>query len=338
MDFSLEWFMTIPGLLISGGVLLLLIALILLIVTGKKKKKGDKEPAAEQPAPAAPQAGVTTPQVEVAATPTTAPVTGAVPEMNSPAVSGGNIMDMPAPTVQQPQQPMDMNAVNMGMTSVNMSVPTANVPMDPMAQPTVQEMPAAAPTPGPVEVMSSVETTPAVTPMAAPAVDVMPSVEPTPVAPVVDAQPTPTVDVMPTIEPTVAPMPTITPSVQTTETLAQSPIFQNVPAVEPVTPVEAAAVNPAPQPVPQIQPTPVVEEKKAPVIYGGANPIVPEINIEEPKHQIYGGANPLENTQSIPISNLVGPQQTVAQTPTPEPTIVVPQQAPTNNQPINFGQ
>ena len=39
MNFSLDWFLSIPGLLITGGVLLLFIALIILIVTGKNKKE-----------------------------------------------------------------------------------------------------------------------------------------------------------------------------------------------------------------------------------------------------------------------------------------------------------
>lgn len=94
-------------------------------------------------------------------------------------------------------------------------------------------------------------------------------------------------------------------------------------------------------PVAPVAPEPVVQQpaQAEPVIYGGANPIVPEINIPETQHQIYGGANPLENTQSIPISNLVGQnQQTVVQTPTPEPTIVVEQQPPVAGQPTNIGQ
>ena len=42
MDFSLDWFLSIPGLLITGGVLLFLIAFILLIVTMLKRKKENK--------------------------------------------------------------------------------------------------------------------------------------------------------------------------------------------------------------------------------------------------------------------------------------------------------
>lgn len=44
MDFSLDWFLSIPGLLITGGVLLFLIAFILLIVTMLKGKKKTRVP------------------------------------------------------------------------------------------------------------------------------------------------------------------------------------------------------------------------------------------------------------------------------------------------------
>ena len=110
------------------------------------------------------------------------------------------------------------------------------------------------------------------------------------------------------------------------------------PTVEPAVPIMETPVAPV---VETIVPTPAVEQQATPqpVIYGGANPIVPEINIQETPHQIYGGANPLENTQSIPISNLVGPnQQQVVTTPTPEPTIVSQQPTPVVSQPTNMGQ
>ena len=45
--FSLDWFMTIPGMLITGGVLFLIIALIIFIVTGNKKTKTKKEAVAK---------------------------------------------------------------------------------------------------------------------------------------------------------------------------------------------------------------------------------------------------------------------------------------------------
>ena len=145
----------------------------------------------------------------------------------------------------------------------------------------------------------------------------MPTVEP--IAP---AQET----VMPTVEP-IAPtqetvMPTVEPIAPTQETV--------MPTVEPMAPAQVAVI-------PTVEPIATVQATPEPVIYGGANPATPGININEQQHQIYGGANPLENTQSIPISNLVGQQQ-VVQTPTPEPTMITPQVTPTANDQINIGQ
>ena len=123
----------------------------------------------------------------------------------------------------------------------------------------------------------------------------------------------------------------VTPVAPTVEPIAPEAVASVAQTVEPIAPETVAPATPAmDQTVAQLSPEPV--------IYGGANPIVPEINIQEPQHQIYGGANPLENTQSIPISNLVGQQQNVVQTPTPEPTIVTPQVTPTVEQPTNMGQ
>lgn len=52
MAFSFDWFLTVPGMLISGGVLLLLIALIMFIVTSvksKKETKGEESATLETP-------------------------------------------------------------------------------------------------------------------------------------------------------------------------------------------------------------------------------------------------------------------------------------------------
>ena len=43
MNFDFSWFLTIPGMLITGGVLLLIVALIILIVSGKKGKKNPQD-------------------------------------------------------------------------------------------------------------------------------------------------------------------------------------------------------------------------------------------------------------------------------------------------------
>lgn len=42
-SFSLDWFMTIPGMLITGGVIFLIVALVIFIVTSTKKTKISKE-------------------------------------------------------------------------------------------------------------------------------------------------------------------------------------------------------------------------------------------------------------------------------------------------------
>ena len=41
MNFDFTWFLSLPGMFITGGVVLLIIALIILLVTNKKSKKGD---------------------------------------------------------------------------------------------------------------------------------------------------------------------------------------------------------------------------------------------------------------------------------------------------------
>ena len=134
--------------------------------------------------------------------------------------------------------------------------------------------------------------------------------------------------------------PEIAPTIPT-ET-QQTPVM---PTVEPIAPQEAT-----PEPIAPVAPMP--EEPAMPTVEPTmpVQPEMPNIQTAAPVEQpfveqapvqpqpttgpvIYGGANPLENTQSIPISNLAG-QQNVVQTPQPEPTMVTPQVAPvteTNN-------
>ena len=88
MSFNPEWFLTVPGILITAGVILLLIALILLLTSGKK----EEEKVEEVSEPVNPVAD-TQPQVEE---------TIAVPQM--PEVS----LEQPvaAPTMEQPVAPV----------------------------------------------------------------------------------------------------------------------------------------------------------------------------------------------------------------------------------------
>ena len=57
--FSTEWFLTIPGILITCGVILLIIALIMFIVGSTKGKKNKEMPKVEAPV------GAVQPQVQV---------------------------------------------------------------------------------------------------------------------------------------------------------------------------------------------------------------------------------------------------------------------------------
>ena len=98
-----------------------------------------------------------------------------------------------------------------------------------------------------------------------------------------------------------------------------------MPEVAPVAPVD---VQPATPEIPSLA--------TEPLIYGGASPVVGDINVAPVEnHQIYGGADPLQNTQTIPGLQApavapVSPVEPVMQTPAmPE---VVP--APVEAQPV----
>ena len=118
----------------------------------------------------------------------------------------------------------------------------------------------------------------------------------------------------------------------------ETPVQPEVVMPQMETPVQPEVVMP--QMEAQVQPemampqmeTPIQPAQKEPVIYGGASPIVNNIDFHQESHQIYGGANPLENTQSIPISNIAGPNATQVQTPTETPTMITPQIDTINNQ------
>ena len=329
MDFSLDWFTSIPGLLITGGVILLIIALIILIVTSgkkKKQKKQDEQASGNEPA--------TTTQA-TQAMPNTANNNGAVPEMNSPAMTGGTIMDIPAPVATNPTSDMNLNNGMAMPTDTQAGVANVNA-MDPMASATIQPTPVVN-TP-PIQEVPMAPSTPAVEPTTPEQVAPM-------APPIEQPTPEPIAPIAPTVEqPTPEPIAPIAPTVEQPTPEPITPMAPSVP-MEQISPEQVASVATTPsqitpEPVASVAPTQATSQQPQgqPVIYGGANPIVPEINISEPQHQIYGGANPLENTQSIPISNLVGSQQSVVQTPTPEPTIVAQQPAPTPGQPTNPGQ
>lgn len=398
MNFDFSWFLTVPGMFITGGVLLLIVALIILIVTSKKSKKaknieGTDSTAVAQQSPT------------VAATPATVMQTDTVQSASPMAAAPGSLMNQPAPIPTQSvsdvsmnmsmaQQPVaasvaptpvmpavtqpapvveqSVNAVSMADVNQTPVMPVSpmveNMSSDTYAATAMMDYSAPAPAVEPAPVVPN-STVPMVESMPAPVVEpVAPIVEPanlsveqfvvapvTPTAPVV-----PTVPVVENVTPAVEP---IAPMVDSTFDVAvptapavepvQMPVVESVSAI-PVAPIVEASVEvmpaapvveamPAPAVVPvapvvesaipvvenisipaeQSNVIPTVSTESQPVIYGGASPIVADLNIkQEPTHQIYGGANPLENTQSIPVVQSVQP---VVQ---PEPTVITPQVQP----------
>ena len=84
-----------------------------------------------------------------------------------------------------------------------------------------------------------------------------------------------------------------------------------------------------------------------PVIYGGANPNVTDLNLNSEPHQIYGGADPMANTQTIPtIPVATNPEPVVPSEPViqsvasinPQPVQAAPVTAVPQVNPINQQQ
>lgn len=136
MAFSFDWFLTVPGMLISGGVLLLLIALIMFIVTSVKSKKETKGEES---------ATLETPTVENTE-PAPVPVT---PDA------------VPQPTVEM-AQPTEQPVVAPVVTPAPAEVPTVNeaTPVVPTIDAVQAVTPEPAPAPAEVASVQPVEQTP----------------------------------------------------------------------------------------------------------------------------------------------------------------------------------
>lgn len=160
-SFSLDWFMTIPGMLITGGVVFLIIALIIFIVTGNKKPKTNKEVQAVQEA--SKQEAVATASQTVTPTP--------VVPTNNQVVTPQPVVT-PEPVV--PATPVNSMAEKSVKEEVEPAVFTATIPEDIAPQPVVQQsVPVVNPTVSPIVNNTTVSPT-----MPTPAV---PTIEQTPV-------------------------------------------------------------------------------------------------------------------------------------------------------------
>lgn len=355
MNFDLSWFTTIPGLFITGGVILLIIALVILIVTGRKTKK-EKEALANdsQLNPNNIQAG------GVAVN----PAMSGVPGMSSPGMPMTPAVDA---NVVAPVNPMpaigDSANVNPMPMEMPISTPEVSVPtVDPMMGNSVMQdvnvNPVASSEPTNI---GSVVTEPAADPFSsAPAatedvavVNPIPTVDPmmgnstmqdVNVNPMVTSEPANVGNVV--TEPVVADPFSAAPvamedaapvnPVPTVNQVMESSVMQDVntsPMVAPITtePVSVAPI--ATEPISTVQTMPEALEQSAvpiePVIYGGANPTVSDINLnQEGTHQIYGGADPLQNTQPIPAIAPVTPVAPVSVEPQVTEPVMVAAETP----------
>ena len=299
MSFDLSWFTSAGGLLITGGVILLTIALIILIVTGKKPKK-DKNVGAVP----------TENQVQVTNTPV-----GMNPNMlqqnnvqpvisgtDSFAMNGGVVTDASVSSV--PSSPVEN--VSMPMTepvSTVDSLANPQMPVSPMVGDVASSSPVEAVTMPMTEPVSTVD------PLANPQMPVSPMggdvVSPSPVEttsiPMVEAMPA-SDNLAVSTEPVSfeAPqIPVVNPTAPSIE--ENNVVGPDIPAAPLVESTMPSPIVPEinTQPTMQIVDTPVSSSE--PVIYGGASPIVSDINFNQnTDHQIYGGADPLENTQPVP--------------------------------------
>lgn len=369
MNFDLSWFTTIPGLFITGGVILLIIALVILIITGKKTKKEKEAQSADsnmqggvQPVPAMNAPVTPNPMMGVNTAPTVAPtintqpvmpnndpmvgVNSQMPEVNmnvnpvvNPNVTGNEVLGMPTdiPNVVDPMAvPMnDFNATNVNTDANN----NLNMVQDNTYNSNVVETFNNEPTP--VVPVDAVSVAPVEEIAVAPVESISTPVESVPVAPIEMGSVMPeslTVNSPVTETAPVVDVPLVndtTPIVDNNfgnqnvaETINQ-PLGQEIQGIPAA--VQDVPTYPAPEPIvtePVVVPEPAVQ----PVIYGGANPTVSSINVnQDTNHQIYGGADPLQNTQPIPTVAPVEP--VVVQN--PEPVMVtpevLPQQVPVSN-------
>ncbi len=314
MDFS--WFLTIPGMLISGGVLLLIIALIIFIATSGKKNKKENSGSDKS------IEGANEMLNNATSVPTPIENSTTVPEVDSASNNSTSITDLSGLQVNNmeqniPSQPMenpstiDSNQNTVENTSTPMEITpemmnssmgdTQNINLEGMESSSAEATPeVVTPEVAPVEATPEV-----VTPEVAP-VEATPEVVTPMVAPV---EATPEV-VTPMVAPVEATPEVVTPEVAPVEA-----------APEVVTP-EVAPVEATPEVV-----TPEVAPVEAAPIYGGANPVQNiDLNNNE-SHQIYGGANPLENTQVMQPVEIPNVASTESVVPEQQPVQAVDTQA-----------
>ncbi|MCI8347403.1 MAG: hypothetical protein HFJ12_05620 [Bacilli bacterium] len=320
MDFG--WFLTIPGMLITGGVLLLIIALIIFITTsGKKSKKevGDNHAGSVN--------NSTNNSMEMP--PLTNPQPGEISNQNPVNVSPEASVMPPPENINNIEQPSisvtadsNMNSIHPVENMIQQDTPTTTATPLPMEQAVTIDQPSInpqitqmEPTVSPVmdnqspikkEDTPVIETPTMITPEPTPTIDSLTTPN---MPPIMDQPGNGTSDIIPVTDISTVPSANSTAPIVTPEV---SPVESNTSpvVVSPVTPISQEPVNPTvvtnPTPVTpevlSVTDTPVVQQPGPVPIYGGADPTVNNINdSQNNSHQIYGGANPLENAQVVPV-------------------------------------
>lgn len=278
MSFDLEWFTTLPGLLITGGVIVLLVALIFFIISNKKTDKKEKEEVVEQQ-----------------------PIESQdiVQSVNASLPIDSQVMGMPVNTVAPVEPQMQINEM----------AATINVPV----VPEVTNVSNNTASNEPVDV--TYNSNGSVNILGTPQVNgTAPKVSTAVEIPTFFEQNIPANNVTATnTNGSVANNPIdFSINGENATPIVNAPSAVPPVAVEPIIPqtyTQTAVSMPEVAQVEvqtQVTATPVVEPVSQPTIYGGVSPIN-TVNttpvVEEAKPVIYGGANPLENTTTLPIMN-----------------------------------
>lgn len=236
--FSLNWFTTVPGILITVGVLLLVVALIIFIVTSMKDKKKGKTPA----------------EIKEADKNMASPQTLANSEVQQAQVNSATTPVTPAPVVNPTVTP---NLVQ--QTPIQTEVSTEVVPQAPV----MPEEPAPITTAVEVPTVGIMPQDASVAPQTSAPVAVTPEVPTIPVQPTIEQPATPEIPVTNVTIPDVPSVEQVVPEMQDTNpgTVTVNAEVPTIPITEPQ--IYGGAT-------PNVTSVPETEHHE---IYGGANPL-----------------------------------------------------------------
>ena len=318
MNFDFNWFLTTPGMLITGGVLLLIIALIIFIATnGKSKKKENKNiptPVAQQPVPEQAVAPINDDNANNMPIPEVQETPAIMQDNINPTMAPTTNTNMPLPEVaavpQNIEVPVTENITGETTAMPNESLaPTVDLPKPPTEQeayyvePVVEQQAPVVPEPPIVQSVPQPEVTPTVV---QPQVEMPTNLGQQPVSIYGGASPVVNNE---SVAPTTSHQ--IYGGANPLEGTQSMPVIdmQNVQTPVSQEPVPTVSVQPqviepvAPNVVPTVTPQPYVEQQPViqpvqPVIE--PQPVMPEIVVEQP-------ATPQPNMTQTVVQPVVTP-------------------------------